>query len=58
MPREDLLEALDKRLELLPSKVGDSRTISLGNYKGLEFGVILHPTAIQMRILKGRPLAA
>ena len=54
MPREDLLEALDKRLELLPSKVGDSRTISLGNYKGLEFGVILHPDGNPDAYLKGQ----
>jgi N12 class adenine-specific DNA methylase len=54
MPREDLLEALDKRLELLPSKVVDSLTISLGSFKGLEFGVILHPDGNPDAYLKGQ----
>lgn len=54
MPREDLLQALDKRLELLPSKVIDSRTITLGSYKGLEFGVILHPDGNPNAYLKGQ----
>jgi hypothetical protein len=58
MPREDLLEALDKRLELLPSKVIAAAPPRSAATKACNSESSCILTAIQMRISKARPLAA
>lgn len=41
--REDAPGRLGKELDALPATVGDTRRIPLGTYRGLRFGVVLHP---------------
>ena len=41
--REDALEALTTRLQSLPALVYDKRTVALGQYRGLRFGLVQHP---------------
>jgi N12 class adenine-specific DNA methylase len=43
LSREDLIESLDQRLERLPSKVVEPKTIPLGTWNGLECGIVLRP---------------
>jgi N12 class adenine-specific DNA methylase len=40
---DDAVIALSDRLDSLPLSVSESRYIDLGNYRGLKFGVVLHP---------------
>jgi hypothetical protein len=41
--REAVAQVLGDRLESLPEKVFETRRVALGMYRGLRFGVILHP---------------
>jgi len=41
--REDLPDALGARLDALPWTVGERTRFPLGQYKGLRFGIVLHP---------------
>ena len=43
MSHADAVEALTARLERLPERVSDTRTVPMGTYRGLAFGVVLHP---------------
>jgi hypothetical protein len=42
-PRDDVLSVLGSQLESLPRNVRDTRRVPLGVYRGLRFGLILHP---------------
>src|SRR5262249_24343062 len=41
--REEALEVLGTRLQSLPALVPQTHTVSLGVYRGLRFGIVLHP---------------
>jgi ribonuclease HI len=41
--REDALAVLAERLDFLPRNVRDTTRVPIGTYKGLSFGLILHP---------------
>lgn len=41
--REEALDLLATRLQALPAIVHEPRTVSLGLYRGLRFGLDLHP---------------
>jgi hypothetical protein len=41
--REDAVDSLGSRLDSLPTNVRETRRVSLGNYRGLNFGLVLHP---------------
>jgi hypothetical protein len=41
--REDISDVLGGKLDAFPSDVRDTRRIPLGTYRGLRFGVVLHP---------------
>jgi N12 class adenine-specific DNA methylase len=41
--RDDALDVLGSQLEALPRNVRDTRRVPLGVYRGLRFGLILHP---------------
>jgi hypothetical protein len=41
--REDATAILGERLEALPRWVGETRRVPLGVYRGLRFGLVLHP---------------
>jgi hypothetical protein len=41
--RHDALAALTSRLHALPASVSEVRTVPLGTYRGLQFGLVLHP---------------
>ncbi|MBX9728824.1 MAG: hypothetical protein K2X31_07955, partial [Sphingopyxis sp.] len=41
--RDDAQAALGRRLDTLPESVRETRRVSLGRYRGLEFGIVLHP---------------
>ena len=43
MANADAVEALTARLERLPDQVSETRTVPMGTYRGLAFGVYLHP---------------
>jgi N12 class adenine-specific DNA methylase len=43
IPHEDALEALGERLEVLARHVREERRFPLGVYRGLRFGLVLHP---------------
>ena len=40
--KDDLIAVLGKRLNGLPAEVSETRTVKLGTYHGLEFGIIIH----------------
>ncbi len=42
-PREDASSVLASKLESLPAGVRDTTRVPLGNYRGLRFGLVLHP---------------
>ena len=42
-PREDIPEILGGKLKTLPKNVRETTRIPLGNYRGLRFGIVLHP---------------
>ena len=41
--REDLLRTLNKELDSLPRNVRETQRVPLGFYRGLRFGLVLHP---------------
>ncbi len=41
--REDIPEILGGKLDALPKNVRDTTRVPLGNYRGLRFGLVLHP---------------
>ncbi|MGE3999009.1 MAG: DEAD/DEAH box helicase family protein [Planctomycetaceae bacterium] len=41
--REDLSAVLGKRLDALPMTVTETTRIAIGEYKGMHFGIVLHP---------------
>jgi hypothetical protein len=41
--REDALAVLGERLDFMPRNVRDTTRVPIGTYKGLSFGLILHP---------------
>ena len=41
--REDAIDLLGLRLKSLPGKVSEPRSVPLGTYQGLTFGIVLHP---------------
>jgi hypothetical protein len=43
VPREEVMAALGERLDALPPHVRDTHRFPLGVYRGLNFGLILHP---------------
>jgi hypothetical protein len=43
IPPEDVMEVLGDRLEELPGSARDTRRVPLGVYRGLRFGLVLHP---------------
>jgi N12 class adenine-specific DNA methylase len=42
-PREDIPEILGGKLDSLPKNVRETTRIPIGNYRGLGFGLVLHP---------------
>src|SRR5262249_38225516 len=42
-PHDDIPAVLAKRLETLPKHSQDTTAIPLGTYRGLRFGIVLHP---------------
>ena len=42
-PREDVPDILGGKLDALPKNVRETTRIPLGNYRGLRFGIVLHP---------------
>ena len=51
--REDALDLLAPRLKSLPEKVFEARRVPLGTYRGLEFGIVLHPLGAPEAFLEG-----
>jgi len=43
MATADAVEALTARIDRLPGQVSETRTVPMGEYRGLAFGVYLHP---------------
>lgn len=43
LAREDVAAVLSKKLESLPAAVRDTTRVPLGTYRGLRFGLVLHP---------------
>jgi hypothetical protein len=50
---DDAVLALSDRLDNLPLNVSESRYIDLGTYRGLKFGVVLHPMSHPDLYLQG-----
>jgi N12 class adenine-specific DNA methylase len=50
---DDALAALGHRLDALPEKVRESSRTSIGRYRGLDFGVVLHPGGAAEVFLEG-----
>jgi N12 class adenine-specific DNA methylase len=51
--REDALAVLANRLKSLPDAVHETRRVALGTYRGLEFGMMLHPLGAPEAFLEG-----
>ena len=51
--RDDELAALGHRLDALPEQVRESRKITLGRYRGLDFGLVLHASGAGDVFLEG-----
>jgi hypothetical protein len=51
--REDVMEVLSNSLDALPMKVSNTQRFPLGQYRGLRFGVILHPQYAPDAYLEG-----
>jgi hypothetical protein len=54
MSNADAVEALSAKLERLPGQVSETRTVAMGTYRGLAFGVILHPFGSLEAFLDGQ----
>jgi hypothetical protein len=52
-PRSDALVALGSALDRLPMTVNETRRFELGNYRGLRFGLVLHPNFAPEAYLEG-----
>src|SRR5271157_1194648 len=52
-PGEDIPEILGGRLDALPKNVRETNRIPLGNYRGLRFGLVLHPQFAPELYLEG-----
>ncbi|HJT79163.1 MAG TPA: hypothetical protein VJ739_18345 [Gemmataceae bacterium] len=52
-PRDDVLSVLGSQLESLPRNFRDTRRVPLGVYRGLRFGLILHPHFLPAVYLEG-----
>ena len=50
----DAVDAVGVRMERLPRQVGETRTVPLGLYHGLAFGLVLHPLGSLEAYLDGR----
>jgi hypothetical protein len=50
---DDAVIALSDRLDSLPLSVSESRYVDLGTYRGLKFGVVLHPMSHPDLYLQG-----
>ena len=44
IPRDEASTALGKRLDSLPEQVFETTRISLGTFRGMGFGIVLHPS--------------
>jgi hypothetical protein len=53
LSRDDAMAALGSRLERLPISVSENRHIPMGTYRGLEFGLVLHPLGSSEAYLDG-----
>jgi hypothetical protein len=51
--RHDALEALAARLHALPARVSETRSVALGLYRGLHFGLVQHPQGTPEVYLEG-----
>ena len=51
--RDDTMAALGNHLNSIPEKVHDLRRVPLGMYRGLRFGLILHPQFAPELYLEG-----
>ena len=51
--RSDILDILGHRLDALPEKPRESRHYPLGRYRGLAFGIVLHPNGSAEAFLEG-----
>jgi hypothetical protein len=55
-PREDAVAVLGHRLKSLPDAMHEARRVPLGTYRGLEFGIVLHPLGAPEAFLEGKTL--
>jgi N12 class adenine-specific DNA methylase len=53
IPRDDVAAALGRRLDVLPERVRDTGRLPLGRYRGLAFGLVLHPSGGAEVFLEG-----
>jgi hypothetical protein len=51
--RSDALEILGHRLDALPEKPRETRHIPIGRYRGLTFGLVVHPNGAAEAFLEG-----
>ena len=56
MPQAEAVEAITARLERLPVGVSETRTVPMGTYRGLAFGVYLHPLGGMEAYLDGQTI--
>jgi N12 class adenine-specific DNA methylase len=49
----EVIEALGDRLNSIPLAIGQTRKVELGNYRGLKFGLVIHPTYSPEAYLEG-----
>jgi len=52
--REDMIEVLDRKLDVLPTKTLDTTKIPIGTWNGLAFGMILRPGSHPDAFLEGQ----
>ena len=52
--RDDAIDLLSPRLKSLPEKVHEVRRVPLGTYRGLDFGIVLHPIGAPEAFLEGQ----
>jgi hypothetical protein len=54
VPRDEVLAALGKALDALPLNIGNARRFPLGTWRGLRFGMVLHPQSVPDVYLEGK----
>lgn len=54
LPEEDAQKALAKRLQALPQRLNERRTLPLGVFRGLRFGLVYHATGRREVYLEGK----